>query len=190
LPPYHIAPFEDVRIPAFLNKSNTLPAEKKSFRSYSMIIRTISLTIVALIMMGCAITNHEAYSQYYELQRLQIEQAQKPMLSQKFDERGKLIEQKIYMPRQPMKIEQPHQQVHPGWKVVNTLLKGATIVGGIWATGDAMEGVIGAATGATTITATQSAGGNAAIGTGGVGDFPVNGNIDYSQDIPELPTTE
>lgn len=48
----------------------------------------------------------------------------------------------------PMDIQQKQPDApHPAWAVVNGLVRVGGIVGGIWAAGDAMEGVIGASRG-------------------------------------------
>lgn len=118
------------------------------------VLRTI---VAALFLLGtvfsfsgCATKgaqNTDAnYSAYLAAMQSQIDKEEKPMVDLQLHDNGALKGLKVYAPRQIVPVQQKKADApHPGWAVANGLLKAATVIGGIWATGDALEGLVQAA---------------------------------------------
>lgn len=96
---------------------------------------------------GCATkqpTNADPnYALYQQAMLAQFNQKQEPLLDLQLDEDGKVKGLKVSMPRQPVQLQQKRPDpIHPGWSVLNSVVKVGGVVAGIWAGGEAMEGII------------------------------------------------
>jgi hypothetical protein len=122
----------------------------------SSVVNFVVLTVFSFVttfgFVGCASNGPRQidpnYSAYVAAMQAQVMREEKPMVKFDMTDDGKLKGLEVYAPRQIVPIQQKRPDApHPGWAVANGLVRAATIVGGIWAAGDAMQGILGAASG-------------------------------------------
>lgn len=89
--------------------------------------------------------NYQAYTATIQAQ---LTAAQKPLVDIKVDKDGRISAITMNQPPRHIAVEQKNP--HPVWGVTTSLIRACGVVGGIWATGEALEGVIEAASGNTT----------------------------------------
>lgn len=108
----------------------------------------VLLTIFLVVMtMGCASSPKTLNPNYAAYQQAKL--TQPALVDIRWSDDGQRIKQLTV--NAPMDIQQKQPDApHPAWGVVNSLVRVGGIVGGIWAAGDAMEGVIGASRGSYT----------------------------------------
>lgn len=116
--------------------------------------RSIALVIVGALCIGCAAkqtTVSPDYAQYLAT----VQATTHPLVEITWDETGqRMTSLKV---TQPVNIQQKAPDApHPAWGVANSLIRTAGIVGGIWAAGDAMQGVIEASRGTYNTTTSDS----------------------------------
>jgi len=99
---------------------------------------------LVLMTVGCASSPKTLDPNYAAYQQAKL--TQPSLVDIKWSDDGQRIKQLTV--NAPMDIQQKQPDApHPAWAVVNGLVRVGGIVGGIWAAGDAMEGVIGASRG-------------------------------------------
>lgn len=108
-----------------------------------------ALIAAALLSAGCASTktldpNYSAYQQAI--------MTQKPLVTIEWAEDGSRLKRLEVNPQIAIQQRQP-DPAHPAWRVADSLVRGATVVGGIWAAGDALKGLADSVQGNTTVTA-------------------------------------
>jgi hypothetical protein len=120
---------------------------------------------------GCAGTQNKAadpnYALYVEAMRLQAAQKQEPLMKMELWDDGSVKSLSVAVPKDPIRVEQRKSTPHPGWAVLNGLIRVGGIVGGIWATGNALEGLVSAGNAAnvTNIGSGNTAGGDLTAST-------------------------
>lgn len=120
-------------------------------------MKTFAKVCVALVLSlfvltgftGCAARQAQTldanYAAYVAALQAYANKEHKPMLDLELDEEGKVKGLKVWKEPPPLNIQQVKDSApHPGWKVLNSLVRVGGVVGGIWAAGDAMEGIISA----------------------------------------------
>lgn len=113
------------------------------------------MTLCSFVLMGCASFGGAKvvdpdYQAYATAIQAQLTAAQKPLVDIKVDADGRISA--ITMNQPPRYIQVEQKRPHPVWAVTSSLVRVAGVVGGIWATGEALEGVISASTGTSTYT--------------------------------------
>lgn len=102
------------------------------------------LIIILLFGIGCAGTPKTLDPNYQAYQQAML--AQKPLVSIEWSEDGSRIKKLDVNPQVNIQQKAPDAP-HPAWAMANSLIRVGGIVGGIWAGGQALEGVIEASRG-------------------------------------------
>lgn len=125
-------------------------------------IALIGICVAVIMSSGCASTVKTVDPNYQAYQQAKL--TQPALVSIKWSEDGQHIKELTV--NAPMDIQQKAPDApHPAWAVVNSLVRAGGIVGGIWAGGEALEGVIEAGRGTTSISGSYNQpGGNMASG--------------------------
>ena len=122
----------------------------------------VAIGICALMLnLGCS-TARTLDPNYAAYQQAML--AQPALVEIVWTEDGQRMQSLKVNPQVNIQQKQPDAP-HPGWAVANSLIRVGGIVGGIWAGGQALEGVIEAGNGATSISNSYNQpGGNLAGG--------------------------
>jgi len=121
----------------------------------------IGLCIILNMNIGCSTVktldpNYQAYQQAM--------MTQPPLVEIEWTEDGQRMKKLKVNPQMNIQQKQP-EAPHPAWGLATSVVRGLTLVGGIYAGGDALEGVLEAGRGTTTITGSYNTpGGNMAGG--------------------------
>jgi hypothetical protein len=107
----------------------------------------IVLSLSLLLFTGCASTGAQSvdanYAAYVAAVQAYSNVEHKPMVDLELTEDGKVKGIKVWKERPPLNIAQKKDPApHPGWKVLNSVVRVGGIIGGIWAAGEAMEGLV------------------------------------------------
>ncbi|WP_028325811.1 hypothetical protein [Desulfatirhabdium butyrativorans] len=107
------------------------------------------IVAITIGITGCSTTktldpNYEAYRQTLL--------TQKPLVTIEWSEDGAKLKRLEVNPQLQVQQRQP-DPAHPAWRVADSLVRGATVVGGIWAAGDALKGLAGSVQGNTNVVA-------------------------------------
>lgn len=133
--------------------------------------KLIPICIILAMLLGCATTQDRA--QFYEAQQaFYASQAKTPIFEMKATE-GKAIENlaslTVYMPMQKEQFKQFNED-NPGYRLAETVVRTAGLIGGIWIVSDAVRSIFGNFSSiantphnVTNTTNTYSASGNASI---------------------------
>lgn len=84
------------------------------------------------------------YKAYVEAMKVQAERTHPPVLDLQLTPDGKIASIKVSLPQENVKIQQQVIQYHPAWGIFGNVL---SVVGGIWAAGDAIKGIVAAGSG-------------------------------------------
>lgn len=110
------------------------------------------LIIVAMVvaLAGCSYTrpSDPSYEQYLAT----VAASTKPLVKITWDETGSKMTS-LEVNQAPVIQQRAPEAPHPAWGVAKALIGAAGVVGGIWAGGEALQGVIEASRGVTTYTA-------------------------------------
>ena len=106
------------------------------------------MLLLAIGSGGCASAPKSIDPNYQAYQQAMI--TQKPLVEIAWSADGQRMTSLKVNPQMSIQQKQPDAP-HPAWSVANSLIRVGGIVGGIWAGGQALEGVIEAGNGATSI---------------------------------------
>lgn len=111
--------------------------------------KLISVIICFVFLTGCAsFGSNQSYLRYLDAKRAQAQAERQPILDLQLDENGRIKGIKMYPQPVPIRIEQ--ENPHPIYAVVGGALKVIGLVGAIWQTGEAIEGIVEASSGNST----------------------------------------
>jgi hypothetical protein len=115
----------------------------KMWKKLTAILCIFSLVAVT----GCATRGAQTvdanYSAYLAALQAQFVKEEKPMVDLELHDDGKVKGLKVWREPKFMPVEQKRPDPpHPGWATLNGLIRVGGIIGGIWAAGDALEGVL------------------------------------------------
>lgn len=112
---------------------------------------TVLMFFTTSIFTGCGAKivdpNYMAYTQTLQAQFVANKE---PLVSIEVDIDGKIAGIIVNQPVKQLNVEQ--KKSHPVWAVASNIVKVFGIVGGIWATGDAISSIVDASSGNTTYT--------------------------------------
>lgn len=114
----------------------------------SLVVLCIFIVTTGCASFGGAKAIDPDYAAYTATVQAQLTAAQKPLVDIKVDADGRISA--IVMNQPPKYIQVEQKNPHPAWRVAGSLVRVCGIVGGIWATGEALEGVLGASSGTST----------------------------------------
>ena len=136
---------------------------------------TVLIMIIGTLIIGCA--GPKVQDPNYALYQ-QAMKEQPPLVDIKWSEDGQRIKQLTVNPQMNIQQKQPDAP-HPAWAVVNSFVRAAGIVGGIWAGGQAIEGIVEAGRGTTIIEGSYNS----------PGENMAGGNIDIPTTTTTITTT-
>lgn len=108
----------------------------------------ILVLCITFLISGCATSrfgSNESYLKYVEGQVAVAEAERKPLLDLTLDDTGRVASIQMYPQPVHVKIEQ--EKDHPVYAVVGGIVRVFGLVGAIWQTGEAIEGIVEASSG-------------------------------------------
>lgn len=135
-------------------------------------ILLIILGVIYFFCTGCANQMDQAYIEYLKQSVALLEkQEQKPQAQVELHENGTLKSFAVYQPQETPKLMPPPRKENPFLTALGIIAPIAGTIVGIHATGDALEGLINASSGNTSVSnygSYNSSGGHMPIGGGGI----------------------
>jgi hypothetical protein len=137
-------------------------------------MKKLILVIILSLSIGCA-SGPKPLDPNYQIYQQAIAN-QKPLVSIEWSEDGSRIKKLDVNPQVNIQQKVPDAP-HPAWAIANNLIKVGGVVGGIWAGGQALEGIVEASRGTTVIdgsyntssTYSSSSSSNSSTSSGGEG---------------------